>query len=122
LQGEICSGPAENISTAAHERAKSALGKSVVGALNPLRLSQRAVEAVKLDELDEDTRDAIIAAQQNVLAMEAAVKPILNAQITQIWNTEMARRGISADVAQKVIEAMPVMTQFQKLLRATAAK
>ena len=104
----------------AKEKATGAIGKSVLGALNPLKSSARAVEAVKLDELSDDERAAIQSAHENVLAMEKAVKPVLAAQVDSIWVTEMKRRGIPDDQARKIREALPVMTRMQKLLRATA--
>jgi hypothetical protein len=106
-------------SEVAHEQIKSTLTNVVKGTMSPIKREKRTYHAIKLDELSPDEREAIQAAHENAVALETSVKPVLNAQIDHIWVTEMERRGISADQARKIRDALPVMTQFQKLLRAT---
>jgi hypothetical protein len=100
--------------------AKSALDKSYYGAINPLKRSQKAINAVKLDELPEIEREAMERARDNVAAIEKAVKPTFAAEVDRIWIAEMGRRGIPEDQARKIRAALPEVTRLQKLLRATA--
>ena len=103
----------------AKEQATGAIGKSIIGALTPLKRGSNAIDAVKLDELPDIERQAMETAKENVAAMARAVKPTLNQEVDRIWVADMARRGIPADIARKVREALPTMTHIQKLLKAT---
>ncbi len=93
----------------AQEQADNAIGKSVVGALSPLKSSKRAIDAVKLDELPEIERKALEMARENVAAMEAAIKPTLQQEVNRIWIAEMGRRGIPAEHALKIRDALPAV-------------
>lgn len=103
----------------AKEQATSAIGRSVMGALNPLKRSQRAIDAVKLDELPEIERQAIETARENVAAMERAVKPTFAQEVDRIWVARLAQDGFSPEQARKIREALPTVTKLQKLLKAT---
>jgi hypothetical protein len=99
--------------------ATNAIGRSVISALTPLKTGRRLVDGVKLDELPEIERKVLEIARENILAMEAAVKPVYAQEVDRIWVAELGRRGISADQAQKIREALPLVTRLQKLLHAT---
>lgn len=107
-------------SDVAHAKATDAIGKSVMQAMSPLRAGERAVDAVKLDELPDIERKALEMARENVAAMKAAIRPTFEQEVDRIWIAEMARRGIPAEIAYKVREALPNLNKVQKLLRAIA--
>lgn len=65
-------------------------------------------QAATLDELLEIERDVLEMARANIAAMEAAVKayPTLEQEIDRIWIAALAQRGIPADQAKKIREAL----------------
>jgi hypothetical protein len=105
---------------AVQEQAVNAIGKSVNGALSPLKSSRKAIAAVKLDELPELEKQVLEMARENVEAMERAVKPTLAQEVDRIWVARLAQDGFTPEQARKIREALPEVTKLQKLLRATA--
>jgi hypothetical protein len=101
------------------DTATAAIGKSVNGALSPLKNQQKAINSVKLDELPEIMRQTLETARENIEHMEMAVKPTYAQEVSRIWIAAMERRGISADVAEKIRLALPEVTKLQKLLGKT---
>lgn len=104
----------------AKEEATGAVGKSIMGALAPLKRGQRAINGVKLEEVPEIERKVLEIARDNIEAMEKVVKPTMAQEVDRIWIAEMARRGIPSDQALKIREALPEMQRLQKLLKATS--
>lgn len=104
----------------AKEKANGAIGKSILGALNPLKHGTKAIDAVKLEELPEIEQKVFEEARANMEAMENAIKPTLAQEVDRIWVARMKQMGIADNVARKIRESLPVITQMQKLLRATS--
>lgn len=104
----------------AKEQAAGAIGKSIIGALSPLKRGTKAIDAVKLDELPEIEQQAFNEARANIAAIEAAIKPTLAQEVDRIWAARMAQLGVSTEQARKIRESLPVISRLQKLLRATA--
>lgn len=105
---------------AMEDQATGAIDRSIVGALTPLKRSQKAINAVKLDELPEIQRQAMEMARENLAAMEKAVKPTYQAEVDRIWVARLARDGYSAEEARNILKLIPQIQKMQKLLRATA--
>ena len=107
-------------SAVAKDQAVRAISDATNGALGPLKRGQRAIDAVKLDELPEIEREVLEIARANIEAMEKAVKPTLAQEIDRIWVARLAQLGLSPEQARRIREALPEVTKLQKLLKATS--
>jgi hypothetical protein len=101
-------------------KATGAIERSVAGALNPLSQGEKFINSLKLDELPEIDRKAAEMARENLRSMTRTIKPSYAREVDRIWIAEMERRGISAEHAMKIREALPQVTRLQKLLKKTA--
>jgi hypothetical protein len=105
-----------------HEHAEikctEAFGKSVLGALNPLRSSVKVVDSVKLDELNVNQRTALEAGRGMLEELQTPMRALLNGHINRHMVATLTARGYTREQARDMIDAMPAVSRFQKLLRA----
>lgn len=108
------------VSLAAHAlaQAQAAIGRSVIGAINPLKASERALKDIKLDELDEESRRAHEAQRQELNETAAPVKRVAIDQLKGVAAKQLVARGYTPEQAISMIEVLPTLDREMKLLKA----
>jgi len=94
--------------------------KSVNGALAPIKASQRAIDDLKLDELDEDLRKSLEQHRKEQEAAFAPMKRFLNQQAIDRWVLRLEADGYTKDQALALMKRLPTYQQEMKILRATS--
>jgi energy-coupling factor transporter ATP-binding protein EcfA2 len=103
-----------------HDKATMAFGKSVNGALSPINTSKRAIEDIKLEELDEADRNALEARMNELTALQTPLKKLFHSQTIERWVFRLEARGYSKEQARNLVELLPTLTQELKLIKATS--
>jgi len=103
-----------------HDKATAAFGKSVHGALMPINNSKKAIEDIKLDELDEDQREALEARMNELTAIQVPLKKLFNDQTIKRWTFRLEQKGYSKEQARNLVELLPTLSKEMKLLKATS--
>jgi hypothetical protein len=101
-------------------QADEAVSQTVRGALGPSRRGIRAIDSVKLDELPDIEREVFETARQNLVAMEAAIKPTMAQEVDRIWTLRLTAKGFTPEQARRIREALPDVRQLQKLIQITS--
>lgn len=103
-----------------HDKATMAFGKSVTGALSPIKSSKRAIEDIKLDELDEPDRQALEARMNELTSLQTPLKKLFNNQTIERWVFRLEARGYTKEQARNLVELLPTLRREMKLIEATS--
>jgi hypothetical protein len=102
-------------------KADAAFGKSVTGALSPLKGAQKAIEHIKLDELPDETRTALEEQLTELVNWEEPTRKTMSALVEQRIITKLVALGRTEEEAQSLLKALPMVTKMQRLLKYTSA-
>jgi hypothetical protein len=103
-----------------HDKATMAFGKSVNGALSPINTSKRAIEDIKLEELDGEERQALEARMNELTAIQVPLKKLFNDQTIKRWIFRLEQKGYSKEQARNLVELLPTLSKEMKLLKVTS--
>ncbi|MET4315940.1 hypothetical protein [Bradyrhizobium sp. RT4b] len=103
----------------AQAQADAAFGRSVSGAINPLRASERVLKDIKREELDDEGRRALEAQLHDLVETAAPLKKLLGEQLQNKWVKRLVAKGYSPEQAITLIEVLPTLQQEMRLIRAT---
>jgi hypothetical protein len=101
------------------EQADAALGKSVRGAITPIKSAQKALDDVKVDELSDEQRAEIEQRAGEMLKLVEPVQKMFSVQIIDYWTGRLIAKGMTEQQAQTTIAMLPMMTPVAKLLKLT---
>jgi hypothetical protein len=85
-----------------------------------VRDGQKALEAIKVDDLEPMAQDAIETARKNLAALEERVVPALHEEVQLIWCKRLGEIGYTKDQALGILKQLPEFTDLQKLHKLTA--
>jgi hypothetical protein len=100
-------------------QADTAVDRSVVGALSPLRRSTKALNDIKVDELSPEQQQELGAQLELLKEVAAPLKTLFADQIISHWSKKLIAAGMTAQQARHVLEAMPTISRAMKLLKYT---
>lgn len=100
------------------EQAEASFGKSMLGAISPLKRAQRAIDDVKLDELSTEMREELEQQLQELVATAEPLRNLLSKQNIDRHAKRLEAKGYTPQQARDLLEMMPTFTRFQKLQRA----
>jgi hypothetical protein len=103
-----------------HDKATMAFGKSVSGALSPLDTSRKAIEDIKLDELDDDDREALQQRMNELTAIQTPLKRLFNDQTIERWVFRLEAKGYTKQQARNLVELLPTLQREMRILKATS--
>src|SRR5262245_57777551 len=111
----------ERLSDHVNRQAEDAFGRSVTGALTPLKRSERAISDIKVEELDETERQALEEQAEALIRTMQPLRMLLSEQVSNRWVAKLEAKGYTKEQAKSLIEVLPTLQKYQKLLKATAA-
>lgn len=111
----------EVISFAEHARRQGdlAFGKSINGALSPLRQTQRVINDVKLEELDEAQRTAFETLMEETIETLVPVAKVLGEQAVTRWVHRLEARGYTELQARNLVEVLPELQREIRQIKKT---
>jgi hypothetical protein len=104
-----------------HQKAEESFGKSVRGAMSPLRSAKSSIGDIKLEELPEDKRKALELQLQEIVETAEPLRKVLSDQCIKKFVHKLEAKGYSNKQARDLIEIMPQMQKLQKLLNITSS-
>ncbi len=110
----------QSLADRAKEQADQAFGKSVIGAITPIKRSQKAIDDIKLEELTNDKRHELEDMLKELVETAAPLRTLLSAQVINHWSKKLEAKGYTRQQARDMIEHAPFLLQASKLLKATA--
>lgn len=102
------------------EQADQALDKSVVGAMKPIKRSQKAIDDIKVEELESEDREQLERQLQELVETAVPLRRVFSETVINHWVGKLEAKGHSREAATHMIELMPTMSRLQKLLRLTS--
>lgn len=100
------------------EKARQAFGQSVLGAITPIVRAEKAIDATKLAELeDEAERQALENQREELAASVEPIKKVFSEQISRKMVKELVAIGVPETEAKKLVDQWPgpTATTFTKL-------
>lgn len=102
------------------EQADASLEKSIKGAISPGIRAKSNLEAVKTDELSDEDRELHDQWLAELVEREVPLKKLLGEQLIDHYvRMLVAEKGITPEAARGVLDAAPVLSGYQKLLKFT---
>jgi hypothetical protein len=99
-----------------HDKAAAAFDRSVTSAMSPLKASLKAVEDIKLDELDDEDRAELEARVDELTKLQTPLKSLFKAQTVERWVLRLEAKGYSRDQALNIVELLPTLRREMKLI------
>jgi hypothetical protein len=103
------------------QQADQAIDKSIVGALSPINRSQKAIDDIKLEEVEnEELRQELERQLAEMVEAAVPLKRVLSQQLQNHWIGKLEAKGLSRQEAQRLIEMAPTVSRLGRLMRYTA--
>jgi hypothetical protein len=109
----------ERLAAHVNRQAEEAFGKSVTGALNPLRQSERAISDIKTEELEADEQQALEEQAEALIKTMQPLRMLFSEQVQTRWVAKLEAKGFTPDQARSLAEFLPTLQKYQKLLKVT---
>jgi hypothetical protein len=102
-----------------HAKSEMAFTKSVSGALSPLKQSQKAIEDIKTEELEDAERIALENRMQELVSTMTPLRKVLNEASVNRYVLVLESNGYSKEQALNLVELLPQMQREIKLINST---
>jgi hypothetical protein len=99
------------------QKAGAAFGKSARGAISPLEQAQKALNDIKLEELDEEQRKAMEFQIQANIATQVPLRKVLSEQAVERCVLRLEAQGYTKEQARTLIEVIPRVEPDMKLIK-----
>jgi hypothetical protein len=107
----------QSLADRTNEQAHNAVGKSMRGAMTPIKRSQKAIEDHKLEELPEEKRLQLEEQLRDLVEIHEPLKKLFSQQLINSHVKILTAKGYSPQQARDLLELMPTFSQYAKLQR-----
>jgi len=94
--------------------------KSANGAIAPYRTSMKAIDDIKLEELDQDLRKELEQHRSEMTVAFAPMKKLFYDQAIDRWILRLEADGYTKEQARALIQRLPTYQREMKILKATS--
>jgi len=109
-----------NLAEFVNIRSAATFSKSVNGAIAPIKAQQKAIDDIKLEELDEDLRKELEQHKKEADVALAPIKKLFNQQAIDRWVLRLEADGYTKEQALALMKRLPTYQREMKILRATS--
>jgi hypothetical protein len=99
-----------------HDKAAAAFDKQVIGAISPGETAIRAIEDIKLEELDDAERAELELRRKELAGVLVPIKNVFKEQATERWIMRLEARGVAREAAVKAVGLIPQLHREMALI------